>query len=117
MDKNFWDDIVKEPMSEGLKARTLARARQELDANKAKSFFSIKLLAPLVPGLALLFFYIRQPKDDSSQVALQDYEVMDDLMDMSSQELAELDEHLINDLEFFEDLEFLEEWDGRSTES
>ena len=118
MDKKDWDDIVKEPMSESLKARTMARARQELDQMQKNSVFEWKWLAPLIPGLALLLFFINRDEDTGTEDSLTaDLDYMDDLAELNEQELAELDDDILDDLDLLEDLDILEDWNGQSEES
>ena len=113
MDKKDWDDIIEEPVSEELKHKTMVRVRQELEKSSAKSF-DFKWLALLVPGLAALLLFIRQKDDDGelSQTLAQEDDFIDEIKDLSLEELAELDDDFIDDLEFYEDLDILEDWDG-----
>ncbi len=118
VNRKDWDDIVKEPMSEGLKARTMARARQELDGLKEqKTRFSWVWLLPILPALGALVLFIRQRQEDESvgpQIAETEY--FDELTDLTGDELDGLDHELLVDLELLDDLDVLEEWDG-TTES
>ncbi|MCJ8277671.1 MAG: hypothetical protein MJK18_12575 [Bdellovibrionales bacterium] len=115
MNKNDWEDILKEPVSEELKHKTLARARQELDSVSTHSF-DWRWLAALVPGLAALLIFIRKRTDENTDIetslAQEDNEFIDEIKDFSAEELAELEDDLLEDLEFYEDLDILEDWDG-----
>lgn len=119
MDKKDWEDIVKEPMSESLKARTLARARQELETIRdTQTRFQWAWLIPLIPVFGALMLFIRQRQDSvtgNPQLAELDY--LQQWMELSDEQLQDLDNELLADLELLEDLEILEEWDGTTTES
>ncbi len=119
MDKKDWEDIIKEPMSESLKARTMARVRQELDRNReVNSRFNWAWLIPLVPVLGALVLFVRQQKQgEGQQSSLVQTDYLDDLTQLSEAELADYDHELLTDLELLEELEVLEEWDGTTTES
>ena len=118
MDKKDWEDIVKEPMSESLKARTMARVRQELDQKQAGFAFDWKWLMPLIPGMAVLLFFVNKKEEkESEDLFTADLEYMDGLTELNEQELAELDDELFDDLDILEDLDVLEDWDGQSEES
>lgn len=117
MDKKDWDDIVQEPMSESLKARTMARARQELDAQREKQTrFHWAWLLPIVPALGALVLFIRQ-NQESDQPQVAEMEFLEEWTEMSDEALEGLDHELLTDLDLLEDLEVLEEWDGTTTES
>ncbi len=118
MKKPNWDDVTKEPMGESLKHRTLARAREELLTHeKEKSFSWSTWLFPVVPALAALLFFTRNKKleEDSAGAPLltsSDKEVLNTLEGLSETELDQLDPDLIANLDFYLELDILEEWDG-----
>ncbi len=121
MDRRDWEDIVKEPMSESLKARTMARARQELDEIRGQqSRFHWAWLLPILPALGALALFVRQRQhdqaDDLSLVASEE-EYLETWTQLSDEELVGLDHEMIRDLQLLEDLDVLEEWDGTTTEA
>ena len=118
MAKNDWDDIVEEKVSEELRHKTMARVRQEL--NQKKPAFSWQWIWALIPGLAALVFFFNQKEwekgsDPISPVAKgegeEDY--LTELASLSDKEVDQYDEELIERLDFYQDLDVLEEWDGR----
>ncbi len=121
MDKKDWEDIVKEPMSESLKARTMARARQELDEmREQQSRLHWAWLVPILPALGALVLFVRQRQEDqtkNSVLLVSDDEYLDAWTQLSDDELAGLDHEMLRDLDLLEDLDVLEEWDGTTTES
>lgn len=120
MAKNDWDDIVKEKVSEELRHKTLARVRQEMDQKKNSNAFSWNWLLALVPGLAALVFFFNQQKEGSEEDDLPSLAVDDpqedylkELASLSDEEIDQYDEEMIEKLDFYKDLDVLEEWDGR----
>ena len=114
MDKKDWEDIVKEPVSEELRHKTMVRARQELEQlEQGTSVFSLKWLIPVIPGLAALLFFInnRSSKNEPSLLA-SDEELLNELAQLEQEDIGEFDSEFFSDLDFYDDFEFLEEWDG-----
>lgn len=114
MSKKNWDDIVKEPMSESLRHRTEARIRKELEGNEKERKFSWNWLMPIAPALALALYILRKPwvEDKNFQLAEDDEEILNSLSELNAQEIESWDQDLIADLDFYTDLDVLEEWDG-----
>jgi hypothetical protein len=112
MSQENWDDILKEKVSEELRHKTMARARTELDHMGTHKTFSLSWLIPLVPALAALLFFIRSKESDESDLLAKSEEsFLKELENMSISELDDFDEDLVANLDFYENLDLLEDWD------
>ena len=112
-----WDEWIKEDVSSELEHKTMTRARQELRSSSESTHF-FKVFIPSFGGLTLLAIFFKY-KDffgsstESQWVQAEQEAVLSELAEWTEEELNELDEELLAELEFFEDFELLEEWDGK----
>ena len=112
-----WDEVLKEDISPELEHKTMARVRQELEKRAETRANSWWLpIVSLVPVLGLLMFFLRPGLEQREQILTSNehidefFEIVD-LLDIDSGEDMELS--LFDEMELIEDLESLEEWDGR----
>jgi hypothetical protein len=111
---NKWDSIIEENVSNELKHRIQVHGELELQKLQKQSFLKnlIFLISPLGALGVLLLMVLRPQQNQKESLVFVPSGKDEDLNIMDMIEIEDADLEMLADLDFFEDFDTLEEWNG-----